>query len=470
MYGNPFSEFLASGAFLSIGRGSILQEAAQVITLPNPDDRDLHGLPGMGKTDILRYMCGPEFITHYRKTFFTPYTQEPYLLLFVYVAGWIGSIHPFVLLYREFIKAYREYRDDMAVNHSEIVLPDVSLEEIDDLDGGQAMSLMEPLLRRLIKARVRVAMLLDDFDSDLAYVRLNADETSRLSSWKEYCSFILATERRLEDVNAASKGSPFYKRLTQTPMRDFLPNEAREFLAAILEKKKASLPKEDVDDLIRLAGGFPYLLILGGRALWDLRHRTGLGDSSDKLPDALRPYLEERLAAEFRRMFELYYEGRTAEQRQVLLELAARGSLVLQSEAGDPQHVQLMGLEQYGLVDVDSKGYVTLFSPLFGEYLLSLSAALSTERAMAGTEPSLTGLQTNLYNIFRSKPDEVLTFEELGRRVWSWPADPGHQPSEEDKRKIQIAVSKLRRALEDSGTGERIVNLRSRGYRFEPAN
>ena len=78
-------------------------------------------------------------------------------------------------------------------------------------------------------------------------------------------------------------------------------------------------------------------------------------------------------------------------------------------------------------------------------------------------------MQSSLYDVFRSRPGEVLTFEELGRRVWSWTLSLGDEPSERDKRKIHIAVSKLRRELEESDTGERIVNLRALGYRFEPA-
>ncbi len=53
--------------------------------------------------------------------------------------------------------------------------------------------------------------------------------------------------------------------------------------------------------------------------------------------------------------------------------------------------------------------------------------------------------------------------------VWRWPADRQREPTGEEKRKIRIAVSKLRRQLEILGTGERITNMRARGYRFEPA-
>ena len=74
-------------------------------------------------------------------------------------------------------------------------------------------------------------MLFDEFDNDLAYARLTTDETARLAA-REALRLrpILATERRLEDVNAAAKGSPFLTwRLPQIAIRDMRPDEARLF-------------------------------------------------------------------------------------------------------------------------------------------------------------------------------------------------------------------------------------------------
>lgn len=469
MYSNPFTAFLSSGIFLPDGRTDLLTEIAQVITLPSPDNRDLHGLAGMGKSALLRYVSGPEFIESYKRYFFDPYNKHPARVFIPYIAGWIETVHPFVLLYREFFREYERYYTRVAADQPHIDLPKPLTTEVEDMDGSEAISLLESQLRGLAQAGIRTAILLDNFDGDFAYKRLTADETTRLSSWKEYCSLILATERRLEDVNPVSKGSPLYKGLTPTPVRDMWPDEAKGFLNKVLATSDKSLPEEDIDLLIKVAGGFRYLLLLAGRVLWDLRRRTGLGaDLKKPLPAVVRPYLNESLASEFQRMFELYYEGRTPEQRQVLLDLAHKGSMSLNQEMLGQQYIQLMGLEQFGLVDINSEGEVCIFSPLFRAFLMGQSAVTAAPSA-ATADLNLTELQTNLYNIFRDKPEEVVTFEELGRKVWSWKPDPAHEPTEEEKRKIHIAVSKLRRELERSATGERIVNLRSRGYRFEPA-
>lgn len=473
MVGNPFSSFLTSGVFLPTGREQILAEIAKVITLlPQPDDRELHGLPGMGKTTLLRYVSSPEFIETYTPAFLGVYAKEPYRLFILYVAGWIESVHPYVLLYREFFRAYQDYFQRMIVEHPNIELPKPLTGDIDDLDGPNAFSLLEPFLRRLTLAGVRTAILFDEFDSDLAYKRLDADETARLSSWKGYCSLIFATERRLEDVNTNTKGSPLYKRLTQTPFRELHADEAKLFIAAVLKGQESALPEKDIAYLVEQVGGFPYLLLLAGRALWDLRRRIGLNAQAENLgtplPDTVKPYLNERLSGEFRRPFELYLDGRPPAHRRLLVDLAHQGQMQNDPEVMDPEGSRGMGLEEYGLVDIDAGGRMRLFSPLFREFLMTQATQPENEPALE-IEPNLTELQANLYHVFRNKPDEVLTFEELGQKVWRWPADRQREPTGEEKRKIRIAVSKLRRQLEASETGERITNMRARGYRFEPA-
>lgn len=473
MYGNPFSSFLTGGVFLPTGREQILAEIAKVITLAQPDDRDLHGLPGMGKTMLLRYVGSPEFIERHRSAFLGVFAKQPYRLFIVYVAGWINSVHPYVLLFREFFRAYQDYFGRMLVEHPDIELPQPLSGDIDDLDGANAFSLLEPFLGRLTLAGIRPVILFDEFDSDLAYKRLDADQTARLSSWKGYCSLIFATERRLEDVNTEAKGSPLYKRLTQIPFRELLPDEAREFVRQVLLLEERALPAEDIDCLVEKAGGVPYLLILAGRALWDLRRRVGLSATDEgratPLPDTVKSYLNQRLAGEFRRPFELYLEARPPAHRQLLIELAQRGEMQNDPEVMNPEGSQMMGLEEYGLVDIDAGGRMRLFSPLFREFLMAQPPPQPAAPPAAESEPNLTELQTTLYNVFRNKPDEVLTFEELGQKVWRWPADRQREPTGDEVRKIRIAVSKLRRQLEESATGEHITNMRARGYRFEPA-
>ena len=54
--------------------------------------------------------------------------------------------------------------------------------------------------------------------------------------------------------------------------------------------------------------------------------------------------------------------------------------------------------------------------------------------------------------------------------MWEWPAGRrAEEIDEAEKAKIQLAVHKLRVELERSGRGDRIVNVRKRGYRYEPA-
>jgi DNA-binding winged helix-turn-helix (wHTH) protein len=339
-----------------------------------------------------------------------------------------------------------------------------------DDDGDGALELLEPHIHALAEAGMRPVFLLDDFANEYAFGALSADQTGRLATWMPYCAFIFATERLLEKVNPnARKGSPLFMRLPQTFIREYEREEAHRFLAEALKDNKAGFPSEDVEFLLDMAGGFPYLLLLGGRALWDMRRRMGWSTepgARNPLSPGRRAILYPRLGTDFSRSFATYLRVLDAGQQADLIDLAnlRPGETVKLSGDMTSRENRLSLLEQYGLVDVQPDLRVQLFSPLFGDYLRTQRLAAADTR-----QPALTELQANLYDVFRNRPDEVLTFAELGQKVWDWPLERRREVDPEDKRKIHIAISKLRRQLEESDTGERIVSLRSRGYRFEPS-
>ena len=466
-YSNPYTDFLSDGRFVHFGREGILQEIAQVISVPNPDHRDLHGLSGMGKTSLLRYVASSHFVADYRDFLSGEFHDRPEKLFFLYLSGWIDSIHPFVLMVRALHGRLQEYvaSDPAGPNVDDALLAPVNL---GDDEGARAFDLLETTIRALWLAGIRPVLLFDNFDTELGFGKLNVDEVGRLGSVREYGSLIFATERLLEEVNPAAKGSPLFKQLTQMPFRNMHDDQAGQFLRAPLELAQVDLPRADIDHLIELAGGFPYLLVLGGRALWELRRRLGLRDKpAEPLSEPMLLYLDERLRQEFWRPFEHSFQNLNPRQQEVLIDLARRETISLESlhEAGK-QSSRLLWLEQYGLIEVLADGRLRLFSPLFQEFVLDQAASAGPALASA----DLTVQQETLYNVFRNRPDEVVTFEELGRELWGWPPNRRAKDLQKsDLDKIRIAVSKLRRELEKSQTGESIVSLRSRGYRFEPA-
>ncbi len=255
-----------------------------------------------------------------------------------------------------------------------------------------------------------------------------------------------------------------------------LPGEAERFLYAVLETQndtlseadRITLPGSEIAEVVALAGGFPYLLLLGGRVVWELRRELGLLERPDDLlPDSARADLMNRLADIFARSFDVYYRNLSEERREVLLDLARRGEIpgaAMQEYGRRTQH--LGWLTKYGLVTMRTNGDRAIFSPLFRDYLLSVINDLSPSRAQ-----DLPRQQAGLYETFRKRPGEPLTYVELGQAVWEWPAERRDEEIDEtEKRKIHLAVHKLRAELERAGSGDRIVNVRNRGYRYEPAS
>lgn len=456
---NPFSLFLSRGDFVSIGREEVLEEIARVITQVPPDDRDLHSLPQMGKTTLLRYIASQEFIKNYRDKFIKPFDRQPERLFFVNVSGWNAGTHPYIVLYHEYYRQYQLYQRQ----HPE--LAHLSLAEPAARDAGHALNLLEPHLWALHQNGFRPVILFDDFASELAFGVLDLDETTRLGLWKDFCALIFATEQLLEDVNPKAKGSPLFKRLTQTQIRAMLPEEADAFLRAVLEEHGGALPKEDIDEVVSVAGGFPYLIMLGGRVVWDLRRELGLlEEAGTPLPDGVMSDLSSRLYDVFHRTFDLYYRSLSAARRDVLLDLAQRGTLegaAMQQISKQTQHVGW--LTKYGLVSMKPNGDRVLFSPLFRKFLNTLAESSPP----AETEPELPPLQAELYDTFRRHPNKDLSYGDLGQAVWALRPD---NLEDAEKRKIHLAIHKLRAELKRAGRGDRIVNVRKRGYRYEPAS
>ncbi len=480
MYQNPFSTFPSVASLINLGRESLLEEIAQIISLSRPDHKDFHGLSGMGKSSLLRFVAQPKFITDYREKMLGDFKDNPQRLFIIYLSGWIESIHPLVIFSREFYRNYKKYRTRMAGEHN-WPLPELDESALNDDDGDRALEMMEPQIRQLVEAGVRPVFLFDDFDRDQAFGRISAGQAGRLSTWMSYCSFIFATERLLENVNpSAKKGSPLFKRLPQMIVREFIPEEAVWFVEKVLKEAQTDFPDEDIDFLVELTGGFPHQLLLGGREMWDLRRRMNLLNkeaAGKPLPESARAVLASRLAAEFSRAFDTYFQARSAEQREALIELAREehnreeatphaGRRQIGAEMSRRDNL-LSALEQYGLIQINDDGVMRTFSPLFRDFLLNqkVGAGVAGEAT-----PELTKQQAILYDTFRNNPDRVLTFAELGQQVWDWPSNRRQEEiNEDEKRKIHIAVSKLRRQLEEAATGERIISLRSQGYRFEPA-
>ncbi len=481
MYGNPllnpFTELLSTGAFLTVGHRKLLAELAGVISQDKYEGRELHGMPSVGKSTLLRRVVGDDYLSPLHKQFLEPYLDKPQRVFTIYVSGWIKSIHPIVLIYREYSRRIQGYSAWLATVDAEFAnnpLPEIGgTTGLNSNDVEQALDLLESHLLTMYDAGIRVVMVLDEFDSDWAFGALKPLEATRITAWRQYLSLICATERLLEDVNPEARKimSPLFKRMAMRQVAYLSPDEVKALMSNILGDANDKIPQDDINALIDLAGGFPYLLLLGGQTLWELRDRLGMMPSPDRpLDGPMLALWRESLGQEYNRIFSIYYDWVPPARQALLLRMAQAGSPVPLSEFGEGEpKSHLAWLEKYGLVRFNGEqDHAVLFSPLFGEYILSQADGLGHDTASSAA-PALPRQQADLYATFRGRPNEPLSYTELGSAVWGWPAGRRDEEIDEDeKRKIHLAIHKLRAELERTGRGERIVNVRKRGYRYEP--
>jgi hypothetical protein len=271
--------------------------------------------------------------------------------------------------------------------------------------------------------------------------------------WRDRVSIVLGTERPLHQVNSKAAGSPFFQTL---PLIRFGGLNAEESLRLIDEPARSAgkpFPAGDIKFVLEQADGHPYLLILAGKALWDLRRQFELLDREDvPLSREQLAILRGRLQEEFQHTFQLYWDRLDRYEQRALKTLSTGGTENLKEQ----DYMALASLEQKGVVQLNPSGSYCAFSSLFKDFVAGLS-----ETTGAAPKLDLTGLEESLYEYLRAHSERVCTFEELSQAIWG-----GHGNEEEQlKRRIQVTISRLRKKLQ-SMNGEDIIALRGQGYRL----
>jgi hypothetical protein len=424
------------------------------ISAPFPGSLELLGLPGMGKSTLLRYISHPQgALVRHSELLAPPFSSEPSALLPIMIQFRLSSsdMHPFVYMYQRFHKEYRGYRSRVSTvaGGTLPVLEEVEPVQLPDVAAG----LMGKDIQALARRGVRTALLLDDFD--LAVASLTGSETDMLRPWREWTAFVLATERRFDDVNREASGSPFFQTLTTVYMGGLTAEEARRLLSEPAEAAGNPFPADDVEYVQDQAGGHPYLAILGGRSLWDLREQLGLHLMPTPLSTQQRAVLKGRLLAEFRGWFDLYWDRLNAAERQALL------APLTESEPTLDQYALFGPLAERGLMRYNShRGRYEPFSPLFAEHLLGRQGG-----ARIPIPSAFTGLEESLYQYLRDRIDRVCTYEDLWQNVWKRPVPAAPGGLDQARRRMQVAVSRLRAKIPDAAQ-ESIVSVRGQGYRL----
>lgn len=434
----------------ALGKVHLILEAVSGLY---PSSMELFGLPGMGKTTLLRYLAAPHgAFEKQRDKLQLPFKTEPYRLfpILVEFRSLPTHTHPFTYMYLRFHAEYSGFKS-RGPEEFKKRLPDFGEQLLPDTPE-MAVEQLETKLRQLVDCGIRPIFLLDDYD--LAFEKITVAQTTRLRPWRELLSFIMVTERSLEQVNPDALGSPFFQTLPLMRVGGLSTEEAAKLLTTPAENEKKPFPPEDVQFLLEKVGLHPYLLIVAGKVLWDMREMYGiLENEKTSLTEDQRLFLVGRLQDEFSRSYQLYRDRLDPSEREALQKLAKK-----EKNLKDIHYVALASLEQKGLVKYDSQNPYILFSPMFETFVIRSTESHTQEHARL----DLTGLEESLYTYLRDHMDRICSFEELWQNVW----DQGKDESQDQmRRRIQVTASRLRTKLQEANK-ENIVAIRDQGYRL----
>jgi hypothetical protein len=450
---NPFLRLpLSVGADSYFGSRALVEFTLQGVSGTPPRSFDFIGLPGMGKSTLLRYLAEPSgALAAAKGALQPPFDANPSMIFPVLVEFRLlpTDSHPFIYLAERFCYDYRVYR--RRAGGAGARLRDFKEAEPPSTPEA-ATTAIEETLTSLGENGVRTVFLLDDFH--LAFARLSLAETTRLRPWRESAAFVLSTERRLNKVNANAAGSPFFQVLALVPFGGLSPKEAKRLLTEPAAEADWPFHPKDVEFTLRLAGGHPHLLITAGGALWDVRQGLGYtreksGTISKEHAEVLVGHYKERFAP----TFEMYFEHLDDREQEALRAMAAGEVLPLHQ----PALAFLMKLGLAVLTPASDAGYHA-FSPLFEEFI----ASLDVRHVEVRNGVVRSGVEGRLLEYMAQRQGTVCTFEELARHIWG---EKGEQDRDAAQRRVQVAISRLRKRLLESKTGD-VRSVRGKGYKL----
>lgn len=420
-----------------------------------PRSIELIGLPGMGKSTLMRYLADPKGALEKNQTaLLSPFDRELYLMCIVLVEFRLlpTGQHPFVYLHDQFFKGYNDYRQRHLKELKD--LPDLPSSTA-PLTADSATDVIAEALNTLKRFDVRVVFLLDDFH--LAFAELDFAQTTRLRPWRDRAAFVISIERRLLKVNPKAAGSPFFQTLPIIPFGGLTSDEAHYLLKDPASRAAWPFASDDIEFTLAQAGTHPHLLIVAGAVLWDLRKKLGVPKGkktaiSKEHQQLLSGHFKER----FFSTFQMYLEHLEPSEKRALTAVVNREDL-------KPHYQALAYLERLGLVQLvpdDQVGYRP-FSPLFGEHI---KGAETLQPASSQQEIAISGIEGSLYEYLRRNPDKVHSFDDLSDNVWGPTAKDG-KDRELLERRVQVAISRLRKKLQETGAGD-VVNVRGKGYKL----
>jgi hypothetical protein len=427
---------------------------------------ELLALPGMGKSTLLRYLSHPEGALYAnREVLLPPFREKPQRLFPVHVEFRLSpsDMHPFLYLYEQLRKEYPKYKDRVQSEvNLNLELPDFK-EHSKPKEPDEAVDLLEQEIKELSERGIRLILLLDDFD--LAFKRLDLAQTTRLRPMRDFVAFVMALEQPLHIVNPEAAGSPFFQNTPLIRMGALPLAEAKRFIESPAEEAGKPFSDEQVNVVLKYTGGHPYLTILGGKALWEIRElMAATKERNMAFTTNVLQLLIGQLEEEFRGPFQLYWERLEHNEQDTLKILSADNK---QQNLQRIHYKALPILLEIGLVKYTLNGVYELFSPLFKSFVenaseTSLDGSARQDALHTIQTLHLSGLEASLYDYLRNNRDRFCTYTELWQSVWQSPTED--LAIEQIRRRLQVTVSRLRSKLEQ--TREDIFSVRELGYKL----
>jgi hypothetical protein len=295
-----------------------------------------------------------------------------------------------------------------------------------------------------------------------------------LTMLAEFASLVLATEKTLTDISPNLAASPFVHKADVLSLGLLQKEDAVQLLTASNVGRVTELSPEDIDNLIKLVGRHPYILIRAGQQAHALLlerpgKRIVANDIRARIEPSLRP-LFEGFWREYGEQLREYQHQQAKQAKEAASDQEKKAHEYEESAArAVRQELQRAALIYEEATEAFKFHY---FSPLFESFVFQKVAAAATAgEATPGKTMSLAEM-VELLNI-RHGTKEYELLELLIENAGTLISDPQLQSTvwgdEATERAMVTTISRLRQKLQQNerAINGRIVRIRNKGYSFE---
>lgn len=325
------------------------------------------------------------------------------------------------------------------------------------------LGFMEAIERLCEHGERRVILLLDEFDEPFAALegRIFLNLRALRDRYGRQLIYVVAVERMLDEIRDDVEAGEFRELFAGRVCRIGLLSDAkaREWVRAMVAAEEMEIDADEVDFVVRQAGGHPGLLTSTTRLM--LRAKSVAPETyarmgTDLVAEALVG--DEIVRNECQRLWD---QLASAEQ-------AALRSLAVDQPVNEAARARL---ERLGLVDEEGR----LFGAVFASFTRRQRRAQGDLPAGIWLDvdagdvyidgrraPTLTELEYRLLRVLYERKDKLCDKYLLVERVW------GEEYIDEvDDARIEKLVSRLRAKIEKDSTDPRyLITVRGRGYRL----